>query len=202
MIDRWRRLWEEIGAGYRTEDFFHQLINAYTAKNRAYHNADHIAHCLHEFDQIKEKLESPTEVELAIWYHDVVYNPNAANNEEKSAECAARALKQAKAASVHIDGVKDLILATRHDQPTRFSDAAYLVDIDLSILGAPPHSYAIYEKNIRKEYKWVPGLIYRKKRKELLISFLEREKIYLTQFFATKYEQQARHNLKGAINAL
>ena len=81
------------------------------------------------------------------------------------------------------DGVKErvyaLIMATCHGRPVECRDQALLVDIDLSILGAEPDVYDIYEQGIRKEYKLIPSFIYKKKRKEILNSFLAREHIYV-----------------------
>ncbi len=202
MINRWNKLWESLGTTNKMEDLFDQLIDAYNEKNRAYHNINHIKHCLNEFDQVKGKLKNPEEVELAIWFHDVIYDPKSACNEEESAEFAVSKLKNADVASIRIDKIKALILATKHDRSINTSDAQYLVDIDISIFGNPPEIYLEYEKNIRKEYEWVPEAIYRKKRKELLISFLKRGKIYYTNFFSNQYELQSRSNLEDAINSL
>ena len=42
-----------------------------------------------------------------------------------------------------------------------------LIDIDLSILGAPPARFAEYEQQIRAEYAWVPGILFRPKRRAM-----------------------------------
>jgi predicted metal-dependent HD superfamily phosphohydrolase len=202
VINRWNNLWKSLGIANNGEDLFYQLINAYNEKNRAYHNINHIKLCLNEFDQVKERLKNPTEVELAIWFHDVIYDPKLSNNEEESAKLAVLMLDNYEATCIRIDIVKDLILATKHDKSINTPDSEYLVDIDISIFGYPPKIYMDYEKNIRKEYEWVPEAIYRKKRKELLISFLSRGKIYYTNFFSNKYELQSRSNLKAAIKSL
>ena len=49
-----------------------------------------------------------------------------------------------------------------------------VVDIDLSILGRNRQDYDLFEERVRKEYKWVPGPLYRRKRIEVLESFLKR----------------------------
>lgn len=184
------------------ENLYSQLVNYYNKKNRAYHNMNHIKVCLHEFEQVKSSLKYPHDVELAIWFHDIIYDPKSPLNEDKSAEFAATALKNLNVDSHHIGRVKDLILATKHDKAITNRDAQYLVDIDISILGYPPELFLSYEKSIRKEYKWVPQIIYRKKRKQLLMSFLNREKIYYTEPFSELYESQSRINLNAAIKSL
>lgn len=202
MLDRWNKLWKSLGTANNAEDLFYQLINAYNDKNRAYHNINHIKLCLSEFDQVQDRLKNPKEVELAIWFHDVIYDPKSAYNEEESAKFAVLKLNNYETTCIRIDRVKDLILSTKHDRTINTSDAEYLIDIDISIFGYPPKIYEDYEKNIRKEYKWVPDTIYRKKRMELLISFLSRDKIYYTNYFSNKYERQSRSNLKEALKSL
>ena len=71
-----------------------------------------------------------------------------------------------------------------------------LVDIDLSILGADKVSFAEYECNIRKEYRWVEALHYRIERKKVLQNFLV-QRIYQTDYFYKRKERQARKNLEG-----
>jgi predicted metal-dependent HD superfamily phosphohydrolase len=77
-----------------------------------------------------------------------------------------------------------------------------VVDIDLSILGAPPETFDAYQEAIREEYSWVPGFLYRRKRKKILRSFLTRDRIFTTDFFFGRYEERARQNLEGAVKTL
>ena len=90
-------------------------------------------------------------------------------------------------------------MATLHTSRCESRDEQLIVDIDLSILGCPEAVYEDFERNVRKEYKWVPGFIYRKKRKEILNSFLDRDRIYVNDFFFEKFEQQARINIQKAL---
>ena len=73
------------------------------------------------------------------------------------------------------------------------------MDIDLSILGRAPDVFEKYEADIRQEYRWVPSVIYNRKRADVLDSFLQRERIYLTQPFFDKYEKPARENIEKSI---
>ncbi len=74
------------------------------------------------------------------------------------------------------------------------------MDIDLSILGADAETYAAFEVAVRREYRIVPMFIYRKKRMEVLKSFLQRPHIYHNEPFQSEREQQARVNLSNAIS--
>lgn len=55
-----------------------------------------------------------------------------------------------------------------------------LVDIDLSILGAPRARFDEYEAQVRAEYGWVPRFLFRTKRRDVLAGFLARHSIYNT----------------------
>jgi predicted metal-dependent HD superfamily phosphohydrolase len=93
-------------------------------------------------------------------------------------------------------------MATRHEAPATTPDAQLVVDIDLSILGTSEEIYDRFEANVRKEHRWVPSMIFRRKRAEILESFLARPTIYSTKPFAERYEARARRNLASAIAIL
>jgi predicted metal-dependent HD superfamily phosphohydrolase len=180
-------------------DSFRALVAAYSEKHRHYHTVKHIDHCLQELDSAPGIAREPAEVELALWYHDAVYNPHSSNNEERSADLACALLMRHGAAVERVERVRAHILATRHEAPAVAADSQLVVDIDLSILGADVAAYAEFEANVRQEYRWVPSILFRRKRAEILESFLARPRIYSTELFHSRYESQARRNLTQAI---
>src|SRR5207253_1454914 len=98
--------------------------------------------------------------------------------------------------------VAALIMATKSHDPGLHPNAPLLVDVDLSILGKPPERFEEYEEQIRREYDWVPQEVFAAKRAEILERFLSRERIYSTDLFLDKYEQQGRINLRNSVNKL
>jgi predicted metal-dependent HD superfamily phosphohydrolase len=98
--------------------------------------------------------------------------------------------------------VSGSILATRHNSEVRDVDAQLMVDVDLSILGREDDLFWQYEENIRKEYAWVPEDLYRKKRVEILRSFMNRQDIYYHKEYRQLFENRARVNLREAIARL
>jgi predicted metal-dependent HD superfamily phosphohydrolase len=95
-----------------------------------------------------------------------------------------------------------MIVATKHIAKPEYPDDAVLCDIDLAILGQPEEAFDVYERQIRREYEWVPEAQFRERRKAILQSFLERRTIYSTKFFHQRYEKQARKNLARSISQL
>ena len=92
-----------------------------------------------------------------------------------------------------------MILATKTHQPFN-QDSATLLDIDLSILGAPDAGFDAYDRAVRQEYNWVPDDVYEPARKQVLQSFLDREHIYHTPVMFEQFEHQAKCNLKRRVD--
>ena len=58
------------------------------------------------------------------------------------------------------------------------------------------------ENQIRREYGWVPGFVFRRKRRKILEMLLGRDTLYSTETFVDKYEARARANLERGLDAL
>ena len=183
-------------------EMFERITKAYAEKHRHYHTAAHIDACLREFDSARSLAQSGSEVEAALWFHDVIYDTRASDNELQSAEMASRFLASAGVSPAICARVYSHIIATAHKGEPVDDDARLVVDIDLSILGQDESVYDVFERAVREEYKWVPWFLYRRKRIEILRSFLDREAIYSTERFRQRYETPARSNLERAIHKL
>jgi predicted metal-dependent HD superfamily phosphohydrolase len=200
-----RERWCELMASMSADDnldTFDSLVAAYSEKQRHYHTADHIDHCLDLFDRHRHLAERPVEVELALWFHDAIYNPLSKDNEARSAQWATKFLTAINQDESLIKRVNDMILATIHDAALTDGDTQLLVDIDLSILGSAPDIYNEFEKNVRREYKWVPSPLFRRERRKILKSFADRHSIYSTTALREQLEAPARENLARAIASL
>ena len=202
MKDGFVGLWNRIKAQGSAENEFNKLKTMYSEPHRFYHNLRHVGNCLTELDSVKQLVQQPDLVEFAIWYHDTIYDAQAKDNEEQSAELAYGVCLDAKLSHDFANNTKDLILATKHNSVPQGIDARLLIDVDLSILGKPAAEFDEYEHNIRREYSWVPENQFRQGRSQILQMFLDRDSIYLTDFFKGKYESQARENLQRSIDAL
>lgn len=201
-LERWRELWERLGARGDRARLYREVVAAYGEPHRAYHGLAHLEHCLEQLDAHRDVSESADEVELALWFHDAIYRPTASDNEEQSADWARSAIRSAGLSADLGQRVAALIMATLHDAVPETADGRLIVDVDLSILGSPPEAYDRYEDDVRREYRWVPGFIFRKKRRAILESFLRREAIFLTEPFFERYEASARANLRRACSKL
>lgn len=183
-------------------DMFGRVQAAYSEPHRFYHDVTHIDACLAQLDAVRALAQAPAEVEMALWMHDAVYVPRASDNERKSADWAAAFLQSAGVSKPRADRVEAHIMATVHAVEPAGADSRLVVDIDLSILGRDEATYDLFERNVRREYRWVPWFLYRRKRIEVLRSFLDRSRIYFTDTFHERFESAARANLARAIATL
>lgn len=195
---RWTALWQRLGLP-EPEGLCGALLDAYSEPQRHYHTLQHLGECLALAETFKAEAEHIDEIELALWFHDAVYDVHAHDNEARSAHWAVTALGAAGLGEQACNRIYNLIMATRHSALPGTLDAALLTDIDLSILGAPEPRFAEYEQQIRDEYAWVASDVYAAKRRAVLQGFFEREPIYATPALRHRFEEQARRNLAHAI---
>ncbi|MDF1695163.1 MAG: hypothetical protein P1U56_05000 [Saprospiraceae bacterium] len=201
MEERWQKLMDAFHFE-KNASTYAQFVKMYGEKHRAYHNLNHIKDCLDQLDAYEHTIEYRDIIELAIWFHDLIYNPYKKDNEIKSGEAAIQFLKKQNADTFTMDLTYELILSTLHIEYPKNGSEALLMDIDISILGRSDNEYEAYTKKIRKEYKWVPFFLYRQKRKEILHKFLERKRLYYTDFYFNKLEERARINITRELQEL
>lgn len=199
-LDSWSRCCLALGWHGESVSSCHEaLIAAYEEPQRAYHTSQHLRECL---ALLHERTQAPVvEIEMALWFHDAVYDPKASDNEERSANWACEALRNGGVEDCVITQIQSLILATKHHTPANDSEAL-LIDIDLSILGQKGPRFEEYETQIRQEYHFVPTEVYSEKRAEILLSFLKKTRIYSTPAFQARFEIPARDNLTQLVTRL
>lgn len=183
------------------------LKTRYGEPQRHYHTWDHIQALIRHFETIEDQLNNATAVRWAIYWHDAIYDPQAADNEDKSADL----LRQQAESVLNPETLRlsdRIIRATkRHELPDNMTaadtnDLALFLDMDLSILAAEGAAFDTYEAHIRAEYAFVPIDLYRQARAGILKGFLNRERLYFSDHFFDRWEQKARANLQRSIHTL
>lgn len=204
LKERWQAFWGAQGVSPAVSLVaYAHLAQAYGALHRLYHNLGHIRHCLEVFDSVHYLANYPVEVEAAIWYHDVVYNTTASDNEERSVEYAWKDLKKFGVPQKLAGRIAVLIMATKlHQGEQTQPDAQLMADIDLSSLGVEWDMFWLYTKDIRNEYRHVDGRAFAHGRAKILRRFLARDPLYYTQEMRDRYEAQARANLAKSVMLL
>jgi predicted metal-dependent HD superfamily phosphohydrolase len=197
-----RRKWHDLLRSWHVDPtladrMFEDLCQKYGEPGRFYHTLDHVQNVLEAVDSLGAYARNLNAVKLAAWLHDVIYDSRASDNEERSADYAERLCEKLSIPEGRI--VASLILKTKTHDVADDPDAQVLLDADLAILGAADPAYRRYAERIRQEYAWVPEADYRQGRRQVLVSFLSRPKIF---HFLSQLEDPARRNIAGEIARL
>jgi len=201
---RWLRLMDELAIdGGSAEEVWQNLAAAYEGNGRFYHNLTHIQHTLDIADQLQNVAKDFTAVRLALWFHDVVYDPRRSDNEAQSAAYAERVLRPLGVPDELLAKASNLILATKsHEAPSSDPNFFVILDADLAILSAAPAQYDAYARAIRQEYSFVPDEEYRDGRTAVLQRFLARSPFYFTEWMQGRGEMAVYQNLSRELDQL
>lgn len=186
-------------AASRSAEVSELIINKHQELHRHYHNTRHLAFCLSEQSEARAEMSSPDIVELALWFHDVIYVPNAPDNEAKSAALFIELAGDQLPKSL-VDAVSQIIPATCHLQAPRTDEEAFVLDIDLASIGLPWKEFNRDNEALRAEAPRVHDNLYYEGKAAFLSALLAREKIYFTDYFFDHYEKQARQNIEKYLS--
>ncbi len=197
---RWQAAWTDLGV-MPPPGLLDELTRRYAESHRAYHTTVHLRECFAQLADLRGACERPGEVEIALWFHDAIYDTQRYDSEDRSAQWAEHAVR-AVASVAAAARIRDLVLATKHEAVPASPDARVLVDVDLWILGAPVARFDEYEAQVRREYGWVPDDAFREARTTILRGLLDRSSIYSTPSMRERCEAQARANLERSLARL
>jgi predicted metal-dependent HD superfamily phosphohydrolase len=197
LEQRWNDTWSSLEL-LPPPNLLMDLMQSYSEPHRFYHTLQHLGECLELLDIAAPLAARLPEIQLALWFHDAIYDPQRQDNEDRSAIWAIESLWNLD--STIAQRVHDLVLVTKHHRVLHDADAQLLVDVDLAILGADEGRFAEYDRQIRQEYHWVSAEDFRVGRSQILKSFLERPAIYVTPWLADQLELKARRNLENSLS--
>ena len=183
------------------------LKSRYAEPHRTYHNWHHIEALLRWMDSGEFSLHDQDAVRWAILFHDAIYDPMSKENEERSAQLAEVEL----ASSIDAEKIALVVAMIRATavhkivpglEPAAEADLAHFLDMDLSILGAESTVFDLYEQNIRAEYAQFPDDLFWPGRMAVLKRFLDRDRLYFSDWGFKRFEAKARSNLHRSIEAI
>ena len=181
---------------------YQKIKSAYSSDSRFYHTLQHLSDVICELQKVETIIENLSQVMMAVFYHDIVYNVNSSDSEAESAEFASAELEDLNIPVADIENCKRMILATKDHTQLDNNDLNLFLDADLTILGSDRETYQTYLQNIRKEYSIYTDQEFNAGRKKVLSNLLKRQKLYKTSYFQEKYESKARENLSWEIQSL
>ena len=174
---------------------------------RHYHDWSHITALLAHFKSLAGAFECPQAVELAILFHDAIYDPQAHDNEVQSAVLL-RQVMAGQADDAVLGRAERMVLATaRHLIPEGLpadetADMALFLDMDLAILGAGAGQFDQYEAGVRREYAHVSDSAFAVGRAAVLERFIARDALYFSAWGKARFEAAARTNIATSLARL
>ncbi len=200
MENEWLALMASLGVGEATAvALYADLAAHYEADGRYYHNLSHIQSMLQTIQSMPAGEYDETAVQLAVWFHDVIYDPQKGDNEAQSAAYARQVLAPLLAPALVAEVERLILLTVTHDTAVTDANGRVLLDADLATLGSNPAAYDQCGAAIRREYAWAPEEIYRRERAKLLTRFLQKERIFNCDAFWEQLEERARQNLRREL---
>lgn len=198
----WCALWERFGVRSGDARLYEEVSGCYRQPHRRYHTLQHLDESLEQMALARAVAEHPAEVELALWFHDAVFELDRDDCERRSADWAARALRDAGVDGVQTSRVQALILGTRLGARPDGIDGKLVADVDLVSLAAPHERFAECERQLREERPDLGDEAYRRQRRRALEAFLARQRIYRTDVFREAFERKARRNIRARLRRL
>jgi predicted metal-dependent HD superfamily phosphohydrolase len=193
----------EVFPPVQAEHVWQQLSRFYAEPHRRYHTFEHLAFMLDVLKESDPTFSDESVVELAVLFHDAVYDARRNDNEARSAEIATRLLNDCGFAAERTSRVSEFILATAgHPPVSGDDDLDSFLDADLAILGEPQERYLQYVADVRAEYSFVSDEQWKIGRTRVLNHFLAAPSIYRTAGIRESREDVALANLKAELRAL
>lgn len=196
--------WQQVCAN--STYYTSTLSVQYAEPWRFYHNKNHLVDLFTKLGAVRMNAETETKALIthnlaaltyAVFFHDAVYHPHQADNEEKSADQWLTFATATALAPLTIEQVRRLILATKnHRQNVDDPLTALFLDLDLSILGSSPELFAAYDHSIAQEYASLDPVVYQQKRQEFLQSM---SNPYHTPYFKTHFGNQTAQNIARSL---
>lgn len=202
---RFTGLWTRTVGPDGAEAAWRALEAGYGSAGRHYHGWGHVAALLAGHDAVRDRRDfarlDHDALDLAILFHDAVYDTARADNEARSADLLAAHAGPA-AGTDRLLAARAMIRATAAHAPSPDPAIQLMLDLDLAVLGAAPPVYAAYAAAIRQEYAAIPEAAWRLGRAGVLDRFLARPRLYQTDLFHDRLEASARANLAAEARAL
>lgn len=203
LPEAWLRAAAAAGARSDVAHAGADLLGRYAEPQRRYHDLAHLDDVLRHVDELAEHARDVRVVRLAAWFHDAVYDPTAADNEERSARLAETTLSELRVEDGIVAEIARLVRGTADHAPEPGDlDAEVLCDADLAILASGPERYQMYVEGVRAEYEHVDDHAFARGRAAVLRGLLARDPMFSTPTARDRWEAAARANVTSELARL
>ena len=179
------------------------LVGRYAEPHRKCRDRHQLMEVLDALRAFRAGGDVPPTVVCAAYGHDVIYDPTAADNEQRSAALTASVLRRLEKPAVFVDEVVRLIpLTATHTPADEDEDGAMLCDADLAILAAPDQRYRESAAAVRWEYRHLSDETFRTGRTAVLREILDGPRLYATPEGVRRWDGAARRNVRRELTRL
>lgn len=175
-----------------------QLSTLYNENHRAYHTMEHLAIMFNLASAHGLKLSVPQQI--AIFYHDAIYDPTRKDNEEQSNNLFLRH-HTGTLLPQYVERVSSIILDTKTHIASSY-ESCDVLDLDLAGFGFDFESYNYATQQVRLEYQHLSDEVWKANRILFLTSLLDRPHIFNTHWARDFYEIKARKNIEKDLKSL
>lgn len=183
------------------------VLRMWSQPQRAYHGAEHLDRMLGATKWLADELDVrdpavTVSLELAVWYHDAVYDARSTDNEARSAELARQSLGGLLPDRTVAQVARLVLLTAGHSVSEDDLEGCLVVDADLSILGAEPAVYDNYRRGVRAEYAHLDEATFIAGRSAFLRGMLERSRVFNTAPARLAWQARAHDNMADELEIL
>jgi predicted metal-dependent HD superfamily phosphohydrolase len=180
------------------------VVARHREARRRYHGVRHVTWVVRHVRELAAEVptDDPDAIVVAAFFHDAVYDPRAADNEEQSAQLAERVLAELGWDERRGRRVGDLVRATAVHTGAGDADTDVLLDADLAVLGSEPSAYQAYVTGVRAEYAHIDDEAWRHGRGQVLRDLLARDPLYATAPARRRWVSRAAANMTAELASL
>ena len=203
LESRFARVWQRSllpGRSTSPVSAWRELSRHYSETNRLYHTLHHLDFCLREFDTAKYLMDDADAIEMAIWYHDII-NSSQSNDNEYQSRLLFERVAQNNFDQQFVESVGSLIMITTHRQTPKTRDEEFICDIDLSSMGASWEKFITDSNALRAESE-SSAEQYTFGKLKFFNALLERPRIFYSDYFYSRYENNTRMNIQRYMSIL
>jgi len=205
LHQRWRTLCKQLEVSPDIcNEWWEYISTHYEEPTRFYHTLTHIEELFAYRDKFTDSFAEPNLIDLAIWFHDVIYDSSAkpGKNEDDSAVIFEQFAKQVSLSDESRKKVFKWIVATKHHRtkPSDPLDFRLFMDMDMAILGKSWDDYLVYTKMVKEEYSQIPRWKWCFGRTRFICATLNAKRVFATDEFKGAFEIQARANMTRELS--
>ncbi len=159
---------------YYSEEKIEDILKRWNEPHRYWHNTDHLKEVLYRIDKLNSINDMEYEIlVISAFFHDIVYNPQKKNNENKSIELFQK--YSPKLPPGYMSSVIKIIKNSANYPEIsldKLSVMFWVMDND-PIINKNFENFKDYEDKIKKEYGFVPTPTYKRERLKFLSKYID-----------------------------